>query len=97
MTLSIGKLLAVLAIAAIIFGYKKLPELGKGLGESIRNFKKGLEEPETIDISPATEEKNTAQTASAQGSLSGDDGRQQAAAPRKKPAPAHRPMPGKPR
>lgn len=34
-----GHLLVVLAIAILVFGPKKLPELGKGLGEAIRGFK----------------------------------------------------------
>jgi sec-independent protein translocase protein TatA len=33
------ELLIVLLIVIIIFGAKKLPELGKSLGEGIRNFK----------------------------------------------------------
>jgi sec-independent protein translocase protein TatA len=32
-------LLVIFAIALLVFGPKKLPELGKGLGESIRGFK----------------------------------------------------------
>lgn len=35
-------LLIILAIALLVFGPKKLPELGKGLGESIRGFKKAM-------------------------------------------------------
>jgi sec-independent protein translocase protein TatA len=35
-------LLVILAIAVLVFGPKKLPELGKGLGESIRGFKEAL-------------------------------------------------------
>jgi sec-independent protein translocase protein TatA len=35
-------LLVILAIAIFIFGPKKLPELGKGLGEGIRGFKDAL-------------------------------------------------------
>jgi sec-independent protein translocase protein TatA len=41
-------LLIILAVAVLFFGPKKLPELGKGLAEGIRDFKKGLhsnEEP----------------------------------------------------
>jgi sec-independent protein translocase protein TatA len=34
--------LVVLAIALIIFGPKKLPELGKGLGTAIRGFRDAL-------------------------------------------------------
>lgn len=36
------ELLVILLIVIIIFGASKLPQLGKGLGEGIRNFKKGL-------------------------------------------------------
>lgn len=35
-------LLIVLAIALIVFGPRKLPELGKGLGEGLRGFKDGI-------------------------------------------------------
>jgi sec-independent protein translocase protein TatA len=35
-------LLIILAIALFIFGPKKLPELGKGLGQGIRGFKDAL-------------------------------------------------------
>ena len=38
---SIGwpELLLIVAVAALLFGGKKIPELAKGLGEGIRNFK----------------------------------------------------------
>ena len=35
-------LLVVLVVALFVFGQKKLPELGKGLAEGIRNFKNAL-------------------------------------------------------
>jgi sec-independent protein translocase protein TatA len=35
-------LLVILGIALLVFGPKKLPELGKGLGEGIRGFKKAM-------------------------------------------------------
>ena len=35
-------LLFVLVIALLIFGPRKLPELGKGLGEGLRGFKQGI-------------------------------------------------------
>jgi sec-independent protein translocase protein TatA len=37
-------LLVILGIGLLFFGPKKLPELGKGLGEGIRKFKSGLRE-----------------------------------------------------
>lgn len=41
---SIGptELLLILLIVIIIFGARKLPELGKSLGEGIKNFKKAI-------------------------------------------------------
>jgi sec-independent protein translocase protein TatA len=35
-------LLIIAGIALLVFGPKKLPELGKGLGESIRGFKSAM-------------------------------------------------------
>jgi sec-independent protein translocase protein TatA len=37
-------LLVILMVAILLFGPKKLPELGKGLGEGIRGFKKAMTE-----------------------------------------------------
>ena len=39
-------LLIIFAIAVLFLGPKKLPEIGKGLGESIRGFKKAMSEGE---------------------------------------------------
>jgi len=40
-------LLVIFFIALLVFGPKKLPELGKGLGEGIRCLKEGMKEPRT--------------------------------------------------
>lgn len=52
MFLTPTKILVIIAVVAVFLGYKKLPEMGKGLGEAIRNFRKGVAEPEEIDITP---------------------------------------------
>ena len=39
-------LLVIFGIALLVFGPKKLPELGKGLGEGIRGFKSAMKEEE---------------------------------------------------
>jgi sec-independent protein translocase protein TatA len=44
--LGLPELLIVLVIVVLIFGANRLPQLGKGLGQSIRNFKGGLREGE---------------------------------------------------
>lgn len=38
-------LLIVVGLALLLFGPKKLPELGKGLGQSIRDFKSAMSAP----------------------------------------------------
>src|SRR5579872_3500492 len=39
-----GEIILILAIVLILFGAKKLPELAKGLGQGIREFKKATKE-----------------------------------------------------
>jgi sec-independent protein translocase protein TatA len=38
-------LLVIFAIALLVFGPKKLPELGKGLGDGIRGFRSAMKQP----------------------------------------------------
>ena len=40
--LGVPELLIILGIVVLLFGTTRLPQLGKGLGESIRNFRQGL-------------------------------------------------------
>ena len=57
--LGLQELIIIMVIALVIFGGKKLPEVGSGLGKAIREFKRGTSEPDEIDVTPkvATEEK----------------------------------------
>jgi len=50
--LGMPELLVLLVIILIIFGAGKLPEIGLGLGKAIRGFKKGMSEPDAIDVTP---------------------------------------------
>jgi len=51
-------LLIILFIALLVFGPKKLPELGKGLGEGIRSFKESMNGKDQA-AAPKDEEKKT--------------------------------------
>jgi len=51
----------VAVVALLIFGPKKLPELGKGIGEGIRHFKEGLKQ-ETETTTAKTEAPAPSQT-----------------------------------
>ncbi len=54
--LGLTELVIILAIVLLFFGGRKIPEISRGLGLSIRNFKKGLHEPDAVDITPKKEE-----------------------------------------
>lgn len=44
--IGVQELIIVLVIVLVLFGGKKLPELSKGLGEAIKNIKKGFSDDE---------------------------------------------------
>jgi sec-independent protein translocase protein TatA len=41
-SIGLPELLVILVVAVLLFGGKKIPEVAKGLGEGIRNFKSSL-------------------------------------------------------
>ena len=47
-------LLVIFGIALLVFGPKKLPELGKGIGEGIRGFKSAMKAEEEKPANPTT-------------------------------------------
>ncbi len=54
-------LMVILIIAVFLFGPKRIPELGKALGDGIRGFKSGLSEntnTENPETKPTTEAKS---------------------------------------
>lgn len=46
------ELIIILIIVVILFGASRLPEIGRGIGEAIKNFKKSTSEKEEIDVTP---------------------------------------------
>lgn len=52
-------LILILAIALLVFGPKKLPELGQGLGKGIRGFKDALKGVREDSESPRPKETST--------------------------------------
>jgi sec-independent protein translocase protein TatA len=60
--MGVPELLIVLGIVVVIFGAKRLPELGSGVGKAIRNFRGGIksiegEDPEKSGEHPKEEAK----------------------------------------
>ncbi len=57
-----GEIILILALVLILFGAKKLPELAKGLGHGIREFKKATREV-TDEVQHSMEENHYSQPA----------------------------------
>lgn len=51
------ELILICAVILLIFGGKKLPELMKGMGKGVKNFKEGLDEPTEEEIKRRVEEE----------------------------------------
>nr|WP_320114013.1 twin-arginine translocase TatA/TatE family subunit [uncultured Desulfuromonas sp.] len=51
------ELLVILGIVVVLFGAKRLPQLGSGLGKGIKNFKQGLKENDTESLEEKTDDK----------------------------------------
>jgi sec-independent protein translocase protein TatA len=48
--LGLPELVIILVIVILIFGANRLPELGRGIGKSIRNFKDATKEDRKSDV-----------------------------------------------
>jgi sec-independent protein translocase protein TatA len=55
--LGMQELIIILIIVLVLFGASRLPEIGKGIGQAIKNFKKATTEPDEIDVTPKVEKK----------------------------------------
>ena len=55
--LGVPELMIVFLIVVVLFGASRLPQIGKGIGEGIRNFKKGMKGAD--DAPDQIEEKNS--------------------------------------
>ena len=51
------EIVVILVIVLVVFGAKRLPEIGGGLGRAIRNFRQAASEPDEIDITPKADKK----------------------------------------
>ncbi len=50
------ELIIILVIVIILFGATRLPQIGSGIGQAIKNFKKGVKEQDEIDVTPKKDE-----------------------------------------
>ncbi len=52
-----AEIILICAVILLVFGGKKLPELMKGVGKGVRNFKEGMREPSEEEINMKVEEE----------------------------------------
>jgi sec-independent protein translocase protein TatA len=50
--LGLPELLIILVIVVLLFGAGRLPQIGAGIGEGIRNFRKSMKEKDEVDVTP---------------------------------------------
>jgi sec-independent protein translocase protein TatA len=50
--LGLPELLVILVIVVLLFGAGKLPQIGSGIGEGIRNFRKSMKDKNEVDVTP---------------------------------------------
>ena len=55
--LGIWELLLILVLILVLFS-RKIPELGSGLAKGIKKFRRTMNEPDEIDVTPKDERKN---------------------------------------
>ena len=46
------ELMIILGIVVLIFGARRLPEIGSGVGKAIKNFRAGMSGKDEIDVTP---------------------------------------------
>jgi sec-independent protein translocase protein TatA len=46
--LGVGELVVIVLMLLLLFGAKRIPQIARGLGEGIRNFKADVKEPEQL-------------------------------------------------
>lgn len=54
--LGLPELLVILVIVVLVFGVGKLPQIGSDVGKAIKGFKKSMNEPDSIDVTPKKDE-----------------------------------------
>ncbi len=56
--LGITELLIILVIILVMFGAGRIPEVFEGLGQGIKNFRKAVQSPDEIDVTPQDEKED---------------------------------------
>jgi sec-independent protein translocase protein TatA len=61
------ELVVILVIVIVLFGARRLPEIGSGFGKAIKNFKSGLSGADEIDVTPDKKKVDSGQGSDSEG------------------------------
>ena len=56
------ELIIIALIVVVLFGAKRIPELGDGFGKAISNFRKSYRDAEAIDVTPKEDGSDSAES-----------------------------------
>lgn len=56
--LGVSELLVIVLLLFFLFGARRIPEIARGLGRGIRNFKTGIREPDRLEDETSETEEN---------------------------------------
>ena len=62
--LGLPELGLILVIVVVLFGARRLPEIGSGVGKAIKNFKAGVSGDDEIDVTPEKEKVTEGESSS---------------------------------
>ena len=72
------ELLLILGIVILLFGGKKIPDLAKGIGKGIKDFKKEMKDDEPAEVASTDEAKKVEKTESTEATATPSDTTKQA-------------------
>jgi sec-independent protein translocase protein TatA len=52
------EILVIALLVVLLFGSRRIPDIARGLGRGIRNFKEGVREPDKLDEGRTSEERD---------------------------------------
>jgi sec-independent protein translocase protein TatA len=55
--IGVTEILLIALVALLLFGAGRIADIGKGLGQGIKNFKQGIKEADEIGAEPGTKDK----------------------------------------
>ena len=56
--LGVGELVVIVLMLLLLFGAKRIPQIAKGLGEAIRNFKSDVKDPDRLSRGEKSQEED---------------------------------------